>query len=98
MFGFELNLDAERGPVTGERARRRRLDDGGQRGAANDRAARQRRELPRDVTGMARESGIATPTADDLARFDRKRSGMTLANADGRTGRVRPTRTPRSPR
>jgi hypothetical protein len=31
---------------------------------------------------MAQASGIETPTADDLARFDRKRKGKTLSNAD----------------
>jgi hypothetical protein len=31
---------------------------------------------------MAQESGIETPTAEDLARFDRKRKGKTLSNAD----------------
>lgn len=31
---------------------------------------------------MAQESGIETPTAEDLARFDRKRRGRTLSNAD----------------
>ena len=30
---------------------------------------------------MAQESGIETPTAEDLARFDRKRKGKTLSNA-----------------
>jgi transposase len=31
---------------------------------------------------LAAESGIATPTADDLVRLDRKRKGKRLANAD----------------
>ena len=31
---------------------------------------------------LARESGIATPTADDLVRLDRKRKGKRLSNAD----------------
>jgi transposase len=34
------------------------------------------------LTRMAQESGIETPTAEDLARFDRKRKGKTLSNAD----------------
>jgi hypothetical protein len=34
------------------------------------------------LTRMAKESGIETPTAEDLARFDRKRKGKTLSNAD----------------
>src|SRR3982751_418927 len=31
---------------------------------------------------LARESGIATPTAEDLVRFDRKRKGKRLSNAE----------------
>src|SRR6185503_12015798 len=31
---------------------------------------------------LARESGIETPTAEDLIRFDRARKGKTLSNAD----------------
>jgi hypothetical protein len=34
------------------------------------------------LTRMAQESGIETPTAEDLARFDRKRKGKTLSNVD----------------
>ena len=34
------------------------------------------------LTRMAKESGIATPTADDLVRLDRARSGKKLSNAD----------------
>src|SRR5271165_6733996 len=49
--GVRLGLEAGRRARSGEgRADRgRRLDDGGQRGAAHDRAARQRRELSRDA-------------------------------------------------
>ena len=31
---------------------------------------------------LAKESGIETPTADDLVRLDRKRKGKRLSNAD----------------
>jgi transposase len=31
---------------------------------------------------LAKESGIATPTAEDLVRFDRKRKGKRLSNAE----------------
>ena len=31
---------------------------------------------------LARESGIETPTAEDLARLDRKRKGKKLSNED----------------
>ena len=34
------------------------------------------------LTRMAVESGIETPTAEDLIRVDRKRKGKTLSNAD----------------
>jgi hypothetical protein len=34
------------------------------------------------LTRMATESGIETPSAEDLARFDRKRKGKTLSNVD----------------
>jgi transposase len=34
------------------------------------------------LTRMAVESGIETPTAEDLIRLDRKRKGRTLSNAD----------------
>jgi len=32
------------------------------------------------LTELARESGIETPTADDLAKFDRQRKGKTCSN------------------
>ena len=44
---------------------------------------------------LARESGIETPTAEDLARLDRKRKGKKLSN---RTGFHGATPRPRSPR
>src|SRR3954464_7057424 len=34
------------------------------------------------LQGLAKESGIATPTADDLIRLDRRRKGKRLSNAD----------------
>src|SRR6186713_967514 len=34
------------------------------------------------LTRMAKESGIETPTAEDLIRLDRNRKGKTLSNAD----------------
>jgi transposase len=34
------------------------------------------------LTRMAQESGIETPTADDLIRMDRQRTGKRLSNAD----------------
>ena len=46
---------------------------GSQRGAAQHRAARHRRELQEFLTRLAQASGIETPTREDLARIDRKR-------------------------
>src|SRR3979490_1840055 len=34
------------------------------------------------LTRMAKESGIETPTAEDLIRLDRNRKGKKLSNAD----------------
>src|SRR5271168_1190815 len=34
------------------------------------------------LTRMARESGVATPTIDDLVQLDRKRKGKKLSNED----------------
>ena len=45
VFGWVLALVAERGLVKGERIRRRRFNDGGQRRVANHRAPRQWRDL-----------------------------------------------------
>ena len=57
----------------GQEDRDGRDDAGSERGAAIDRAARQRRELRgvSEETGAA--GGMATPTREDLARLDRKR-------------------------
>ena len=49
---------------------------GGQRGAAKPRAARQRRRLPGDAGAPGRESGVETPTAENLARLDREAQGQ----------------------
>jgi len=81
-FGFVLKLVAERGLVKGERI--------GVDGSTMEANAALRTIVRRDngetyremLTRMARESGIETPTAEELARFDRKRKGKTLSNAD----------------
>jgi Transposase DDE domain len=82
VFGWVLKLVAERGLVKGER-----IGVDGSRMEAN---AALRTIVRRDngesyremLTRMANESGIDTPSAEDLARFDRKRKGKTLPNAD----------------
>ena len=82
MFGWVLKLVAERGLLKGERL--------GVDGSTMEANAALRTIVRRDsgenyramLTRMAQESGIETPTAEDLARFDRKRKGKTLSNAD----------------
>src|SRR3974390_777120 len=82
VFAFVLKLVAERGLVKGERI--------GVDGSTMEANAALRTIVRRDtgegyramLTRMAQESGIETPTAEDLARFDRKRKGKTLSNAD----------------
>ena len=82
VFGWVLKLVAERGLVKGERI--------GVDGSTMEANAALRTIVRRDsgesyramLTRMAKESGVETPTAEDLARFDRKRKGKTLSNAD----------------
>src|SRR5208337_4932223 len=82
VFGWVLKLVAERGLVKGERI--------GVDGSTMEANAALRTIVRHDngesyramLTRMAQESGIETPTAEDLARFDRKRKGKTLSNAD----------------
>src|SRR5512135_2742673 len=82
VFGWVLSLIAGRGLVNGERI-------GVAASAMEANAAL--RTIGRRETGetyremlkrMAEESGIATPSADDLVRIDRARKGKTLSNAD----------------
>jgi hypothetical protein len=77
-----LKLVAEHGLVKGERI--------GVDGSTMEANAALRTIVRRDngesyrdmLTRMATESGIDTPSVEDLARFDRKRKGKTLSNAD----------------
>ena len=86
MFGWVLKLVAEHGLVKGERI--------GVDGSTMEANAALRTIVRRDngetyremLTRMAKESGIETPSAEDLVRFDRKRKGKTLSNADWKTG------------
>jgi len=82
VFGWVLALIAERGLVRGERIG---VD------ASTLEANAALRQIVRRDTGegyremlgrMAQESGIATPTAEDLIRLDRKRTGKRLSNED----------------
>jgi transposase len=82
VVGFVLKLVAERGLVKGERI--------GVDGSTMEANAALRSIVRRDngetyrvmLERMAKESGIATPNAEDLARFDRKRKGKKLSNDD----------------
>src|SRR5580765_1267437 len=82
VFGWVLKLVAERGLVKGERI--------GVDGSTMEANAALRSivrhdsgESYREMLGrMARESGVATPTIDDLVRLDRKRKGKKLSNED----------------
>jgi transposase len=82
VFDWILKLVAERGLVNGERL--------GVDGSTMEANAALRTIVGRDngstyremLTQMAKESGIATPTVDDLARLDRKRKGKKLSNKD----------------
>jgi hypothetical protein len=82
IFGWVLALVAEHDLVQAERI--------GVDGSTMEANAALRTIVRRDngetyremLTRMAKESGIETPTADDLVRLDRKRKGKKLSNAD----------------
>ena len=82
VFGWVLALVAEGGLVKGERI--------GVDGSTMEANAALRTIVRRDsgqtyrqmLTGMAQESGVATPTLDDLVRLDRTRKGKKLSNED----------------
>jgi len=82
VFAFILQLVADRGLVKGERI--------GVDGSTMEANAALRTIVRRDsgetyremLTRMAEESGVATPTIDDLVRLDRKRKGKKLSNED----------------
>ena len=82
VFGWVLALAAARGLVKGGR-----IGVGGSTMGAN---AALRAIVRRDsgetyremLTQMAKESGVETPTIDDLVRLDRRRKGKKLSNKD----------------
>jgi transposase len=82
VFGWVLHRLAEHGLIRGERV--------GVDASTMEANAALRSIVRRDsgegyremLTRMAKESGIATPTADDLVRLDRARTGKKLSNAD----------------
>src|SRR5438128_37462 len=82
VFEFVLKLVAERGLLKGERI--------GVDGSTMEANAAMRSIVRRDtgetyremLTRMAEESGVETPTIDDLIRLDRGRKGKKLSNED----------------
>jgi transposase len=82
VFAWVLERLAEHGLVKGERIG---VDASTMEANAALRAIVRRGtgEGYREMLGrLARESGIATPTAEDLVRLDRKRKGKRLSNAE----------------
>ena len=82
VFGWVLKLLAEQGLVRGKRIG---VDASTMEANAALRTIvrRDSREGYREMlTQMAKESGIETPTADDLVRLDRNREGKRLSNED----------------
>ena len=82
IFAWVLQRLAEHGLIKGERIG---IDASTMEANAALRAI-VRRDSGEDYRAMlerlAKESGIATPTAEDLVRLDRKRKGKRLSNAD----------------
>ena len=82
VFGWILNLVGEHDLVKGERI--------GVDGSTMEANAALRSIVGRDsgetygemLRQMARESGVETPTIEDLVRLDRKRKGKKLSNED----------------
>ena len=82
VFEWVLKIVAERGLVKGERI--------GVDGSTMEANAALRTIVRRDngetyremLTRMAKESGVETPTIDDLVRLDRKRKGKKLSNEE----------------
>lgn len=82
VFGWVLKLIAGKGLIKGERI--------GVDGSTMEASAALRTIVRREdgktyretLAAMARESGIATPTAEDLVRLDRQRKGKKLSNEE----------------
>src|ERR687889_63212 len=82
VFGFLLEIADKHALVRGQRI--------GVDASTQEANAALRRLVRRDtgedyqemLRRLARESGIATPSAEDLIRFDRARKNKTLSNAD----------------
>jgi transposase len=82
VFGWVLQLVAEHGLVRGQRVG---VDASTMEANAALRTIVRRedgRSYREMLTQMAQESGIETPTTDDLVRLDRVRKGKTLSNKE----------------
>ena len=82
VFGWVLQLVAEQGLVQGKRVG---VDASTMEANAALRTIVRRedgRTYREMLTQMAKESGIDTPTADELVRIDRARKGKKLSNAE----------------
>ena len=98
---FALGPGADRRGGSGRSRRAHRawmpIDHGGQRGAAQHRAEGHKARVTGGCwSAWPRKAGIETPTAEDLARLDRKRKGKKLSNQDWVSRSVGSR--PRSPR
>jgi hypothetical protein len=94
VLGWVLQPVAERGWVRGKRIG---VDASTMEANAALRTIMRRedgRSYREMLTQIAKESGIATPTADDLVRIDRNRKGKRLRT---KSGLARPIQRPRSP-
>jgi transposase len=82
IFGWVLKLVAEKGLIRGKRIG---IDASTMEANAALRTIVRRgdgRTYREMLTQMAKESGIETPTADDLVRIDRNRKGKKLSNEE----------------
>lgn len=103
VFGWVLKLVAEHGLVQGQRIG---VDASTMEANAALRTIVRRedgRSYRAMLTQMARESGIETPTTDDLVRLDRTRKSLPRRRPGARgcrtrSGKARPILTPGSPR
>jgi transposase len=91
VFAWVLGLLAERGLLKGQRMGIDADHLGSERGDAIDRAGDTGETYEEFLRGLAKASGIETPTREDLARLDRKRKKRTSnkewkrpADEDGR--------------
>ena len=83
VFAWVLERLAEHGLIRGERIGVDASTMEANAAMRSDRAAGHRRGLPRDARATGAESGIATPTAEDLIRLDRQRKASGCPTGTG---------------